>query len=41
MVIPSGPLRESLDVLKDVQVAIINGGKSKNSRIRYCNITKT
>ena len=29
MVIPSGPLRESLDVLKDVQVAIINGGKSK------------
>ena len=29
MVIPSGPLRESLDVLKDVQVVIINGGKSK------------
>ncbi len=29
MVIPSGPLRESLDVLKDVQIVIINGGKSR------------
>ena len=29
LLIPSGPLRESLDVLKDVQVVIINGGKSK------------
>ena len=28
MVIPSGPLRESLDALKDAQVVIINGSKS-------------
>ena len=28
MVIPSGPLRESLDALKDAQVVIINGKKS-------------
>ena len=28
MVIPAGPLRESLGVLKDAQVVIINGGKN-------------
>ena len=28
MIIPAGPLRESLGVLKDAQVVIINGGKN-------------
>ena len=40
LILPSGPLRESLSSLKDVEVVIINGTKNKDFEDKILNINK-
>jgi len=40
LILPSGPLRESLSSLKKVEVVIINGNKDKNFEDKILNINK-
>ena len=40
LVLPSGPLRESLSSLKDVEIVIINGMKNKDFEDKILNINK-
>ena len=40
MVLPSGPLRENLSILKNVEIVIINGSKNINFENKILNINK-
>ena len=40
MVLPSGPLRENLSILKNVEIVIINGNKNINFENKILNINK-
>ena len=40
LILPSGPLRESLSSLKDVEIVIINGTKNKDFEDKILNINK-
>lgn len=40
MVIPSGPLRENLSALKEVDIVVINGGKNKDFENKILKINK-
>ena len=40
LVLPAGPLRESLNALKNAEIVLINGNKNKNFEEKILNINK-